>query len=132
MSANAKISVRLSQDLANEKIAHKQTKDSLRIKSVDYTVLEEKYNAVCTTLQEELDKQDKLFNDGALFYYDVDGVIKDASLIKPFHNRTFAQDIDFNIIKSALYQRNPFYRINNGKVEIDKDKYEKYRRSLVL
>ena len=132
MSTDSKIWKSTADKLHAEKLAHKQTQKELKQAKLDYKVLVEERNALYDTLQEEQAEALKLYNEGALMYFDQDSFITSASIVEPYHNRTWVQDIDINVINTSAYQRSPYYKVVNGKAEIDKDKLDNYRRLLSL
>ena len=124
MSANAKISVRLSRELADLKIAHKEQGQELDKWKSDYRALVDERNALIATIQELETREEKLIRDGALFKsINEQGYITKAILIPPYMERSYIADIDFKVIETSAYQRYPYYKEDNT---IDKDQYKKY------
>ena len=117
---------KITKNYLNEIKAHNITKEKLHNKNVDYIVLEERMNAT------ELDRDywKNKWNEiqhGALGYYEnEEGYIVLAFKIHNDFLTTFPQEIDYNVISSAHYQRYPYYKIDNGVVSKDEVQYKKY------
>ena len=73
-----------------------------------------------------------LIQKGALVYITSDGFIIEAKNIPNDFETTFPQVIDFEVIKTSLYQRYAYYKVEDGNVIIDQDKYKKYKGAILL
>ncbi len=108
-----------------------QLENEVKEWKLDYEMLAEQLNAQVITNQELEESLNKLYREGALFYFEQDYIVSVAQ-VQPYHNRTFLQDVDVALINSALYQRTPFLYIENGTIKTNEEQYKIYRRNLVI
>lgn len=118
---------RITQNYVDELKAHNITKEKLKAKELDYKVECDKTNALQIELDKQVNKWNKL-QEGAVGYAtNEEGHVTMAFPIEPYFETTYPQDIDYAVIKSAAYQRNPFYyKDSQGKMCIDNEQYKKY------
>jgi hypothetical protein len=100
-------------------------KEELRKAKLDYKVLEARNHA--TEIDRDYWKEKhNLLQHGAMVYTeDNEGYINEAVVVPNDFLSTFIQDVPKEI-GTIAYNRNRFYKVVNGVVEIDKDKYKKY------
>ena len=114
---------------AQQKI--KQLEHDLKEKNIDYKVLDSKFNA----MSQEKDYWEQKFNllqKGAVLYtMDQFDYIDNAVLIPAYFESTFVQVVPKEI-GTTIYNANRFYKVVNGNIEIDIEKYNEYKRRLIL
>jgi hypothetical protein len=98
---------------------------ALKQRNIDYDILQDQFNAM------EIDRDYwqgkwKLLQQGALIYTeDSEGYIDNCVIVPNDFVSTFTQDVPKEI-GTIAYNRNRFYKVVNGQLDIDKDKYKKY------
>jgi hypothetical protein len=97
----------------------------LKQRNIDIDILQDQFNVM------EIDRdywqgKYRLLQQGALIYTeDSEGYVDNAVCIPNDFVSTFMQDVPKEI-GTIAYNRTRFYKVVNGVVEIDKDKYKKY------
>lgn len=96
----------------------------------DYADLESKLASV----ELDRDKLEQYINKlqkGALAYTINDGYISNAVLIPNDFETTYPQDIPKEI-NTTLYQKYPFYKMEEGIIVKDEEQYKKYKGAILL
>jgi hypothetical protein len=107
-------------------------KEELRKAKLDYKVLEERTYA--TEMDRDYWKEKwNMIQKGAvgLWCNDTRHILKAFPILNDFET-TYPQEIDYNVINSALYQRYPYYVVSDkGDITICNEQYKKYIMEVV-
>lgn len=112
----------ISKGLINEITAHKETKDKLRKKEIEYTQVVEQLKAMTLDRDYHKERYQKL-QKGATIYWEANGYIYNAINLEGYFNTTYPQVIPSDI-------KLGYYKVVNGSIELDKDKKKQIRGGL--
>lgn len=99
---------------------------------LDYKVLEERNYITLQELQHEQNKWKELQRGGVGYWLNEQGQVLRAFPILDNFLTTYPQEIDYRVISSVIYQRFPYYYLDNGKMCIDNVQYKKYIGGIIL
>ena len=99
----------------------------------DKNYIKQQADTICALVNEngvltrELDKFKEAQKTGYMTYIeDKEGMVIGVSNVLPYSKYTYLQDIPVEI-GTVLYNIDPFYKMNNGQLEKDTQKYNKYK-----